>query len=75
MKLIEAKLYQNYIVKSNIISDIKTRFRLLDMGLYSGANICVLDRRKGKKNILVAFNGVKYMLTSEIANMIEVENA
>ena len=75
MKLFFAEINKECIVKSNNITNHTVRMRLLDMGLYSGASIRVLDRRRRKKNMLVAFNGVKYMFQTEIANAIEVEYA
>lgn len=75
MNIIEAQVNRELVVAKNNITDDTIRFRLLDIGLYSGARVKVVDKKRGNRNILVVFNSVKYMLDTKVAKSIEVEYA
>ena len=75
MSILDVKVNANLVILSNNIPDDRVRFRLLDMGLYRGAKVVMLDNKKHKHNILISFNSVKYMLDKSLARDIEVDYA
>ena len=75
MNLYLAKTKIDYTVRANNVSDARLRFRLLDLGLYKGQKVMMLDKQKNKKNVLILINNIKYMLDVSICEQIEVEDA
>lgn len=75
MNLYETKLGTNCIVKEIKITDEKTKFRLMELGLIRGVKIKVNNKSVMKKTLLVVFNSCCFTMKDNIAKSIEVEYA
>ena len=73
MNLFEAKLRKRCKIKGVEIDDLKTKTRLMELGLIVGANVEVFKKSLMKKTLLIFLNSSCFTLKENLAKQVEVD--
>lgn len=70
MKLSEAQLGADVIVKDVVTNDDELRSFLFSLGCYSGESITVVSKKR--RNYVVSIKDARYNIDEDLANAIEI---